>query len=89
MSVKKDIEILSGSISSGNTFFDICREIALPKWTGMLVIKAGKTKYNFYFREGEIIYSENSLEKTESKILEMIRRADLVSRETLSSSEKK
>lgn len=80
--------LLSGSLSD-SSFFDIFREISLPKWTGTLVVKASKTEYRFYFRKGDIIYSENSKEKTELKILEIIKNSGLISRDTFVRSEKK
>ncbi len=86
--VNKPKELLSGSLDK-DSFFDICREISLPKWTGVLVVKSSKTEFRFYFKKGEIIYSENSRQKTEEIILEMIRNSGLISRETISSSEKK
>jgi hypothetical protein len=81
-------ELLSGNLEE-TSFFDVCREIALPKWTGILKVEAGKIKHLFYFKKGDIIYSENSKEKTEEKILDMVRRSGLISRETFSTSEKK
>jgi len=81
-------ELLSGSFSE-TSFFDVCREIALPKWTGTLVVKESKREYRFYFKDGEIIYSEDSSEKTEVKIFEIIRNSGLISRETFVNCEKK
>ena len=81
-------ELMSGSFS-GSSFFQVCSEISLPKLTGTLSVKTGKTEFRFYFRQGDIIYSENSKEKTELKILEIIKYSGLISRETFVNSEKK
>lgn len=79
---------IEGNLSE-SSFFDIMREITLPKLTGILrVTFSGKT-YRFYFRGGILIYSENSRERTEKKVLKMVRNSGLISRETFVKSEKK
>ncbi len=79
--------ILSGSIQD-TSFFDILRDAALPKHSGMLKIRAGKKEYRYYFKEGIIVYTENSLERMDQIILSMIKQSDIVSRETIVKCEK-
>ncbi|HNZ52631.1 MAG TPA: DUF4388 domain-containing protein [bacterium] len=79
--------VLSGSIQN-TSFFDILRDIALPKYSGMLKIKTGKKEYRYYFKEGIIIYAENSIERMDQLILSTIKQAEIVSRETVVKCEK-
>jgi hypothetical protein len=79
--------ILKGSIQD-TSFFDILRDIALPKHSGMLKIKTGKKEYRYYFKEGIIIYTENSVERMDQVILSMIKQSEIVSRETIIKCEK-
>jgi len=79
--------VLSGSIQN-TSFFDILRDIALPKYSGMLKIKTGKKEYRYYFKEGIIIYAENSIERIDQLILSTIKQAEIVSRETVVKCEK-
>lgn len=79
--------ILSGSIQD-TSFFDILRDVALPKHSGMLKIRTGKKEYRYYFSEGIIVYTENSIERMDQIILSMIKQSDIVSRETIVKCEK-
>lgn len=73
-----------------SSFFDIMREVALPKLTGILKVNTtGKRTYRFYFRKGILIYSENSKERTEKRVLKMVRNSGLITRETFVKAEKK
>jgi len=90
--IKKKIAVSTQEIErnlSESSFFDIMREIALPKLTGILRVTFSRKSYRFYFRDGVLIYSENSKEKTEKKILKIVRNSGLISRETFIKSEKK
>ncbi len=80
--------VVEGNLSD-TTFFDIMREIALPKMTGVLRVEIGRRTYRFYFRSGTLIYSENSRERTEKKVLKMVRRSGLITRDTFVIAEKK
>ena len=82
---KKAIE---GTLSD-TSFFDVMREIALPKLTGILRVNLSGRTYRFYFRAGILIYSENSKDRTEKKVLKMVRNSGLITRETFVKAEKK
>jgi len=90
--IKKKIAVptqeIEGNLSE-SSFFDIMRDIALPKLTGILRITFSRKTYRFYFRGGVLIYSENSRERTEKKVLKIVRNSGLISRETFVKSEKK
>lgn len=80
--------VLSGKLQE-TEFFDVLREILLPKYSGVLKIKNKKKEYRFYFKEGIIVYSENSEERMDRTILSMIKSSDLISRDTIVKCEKK
>ena len=79
---------LSGSISSKN-FVEVFEDISKRKLSGVLKIGSSKKEYRFYFREGIIIYSENSKTRTDEKILEMIKSSGVITRDTIIKSEGK
>lgn len=90
--IKKNLVVptqeIEGNLSE-SSFFDVMREIALPKLTGILRLTFSGKTYRFYFRGGVLIYSENSRERTEKKVLKIVRNSGLISRETFVKSEKK
>lgn len=90
--IKKNISIptidIEGNLSD-ITFFDVMREIALPKLTGILRIEVSRRTYRFYFRDGTLIYSENNRDRTEKKVLKMVKNSGLITRETFVKAEKK
>jgi len=79
---------LSGSIADKD-FFKLFEEISAGKLSGVLKIGLSKKEYRFYFREGIIIYSENSKVRTDEKILEMIKNSGAINRDTIIKSEGK
>lgn len=80
---------MSGRIQE-RSFFDIFEEIFLKKVSGVLRITLSKKhEYRLYFREGLIVYSENSRVRTDELVLEMIKNSGLVTRDTIVKSEGK
>jgi len=71
------------------SFFDVFRDIALPKKTGILKINSGKREYRFYFKDGCLVYGESSSERMDKKILSMIKNSGIIARDTIVISEKK
>ena len=81
--------VLKGNIK-GIEVFDLLRDISLPKYSGVLKIKiSSKKEYRLYFKEGAIVYAENSMQRMDSRILSMIKNSGLISRDTIVAGEKK
>lgn len=79
---------VSGSLTDKD-FFNLFEEISSGKLSGVLKVALSKKEYRFYFREGIIVYSENSKVRTDEKILEMIKSSGVITRDTIIKSEGK
>ena len=80
---------MSGRIQEKG-FFDLFEDISQRKLSGVLRIALTKKhEYRLYFREGTVVYSENSKVRTDELILEMIKNSGLVTRDTIVKSEGK
>lgn len=78
---------MSGEIQEKG-FFELFEDISQRKLSGVLKITLSKKhEYRFYFREGMIVYSENSRVRTDELILDMIKGSGLVTRDTIVKSE--
>lgn len=79
--------VLKGAIEE-TSFSDILREIALPQYSGILTVTAGKKRYRYHFKGGLIIYADSSAKRMDSTIISMIKQSGFVSRETIAKCEK-
>lgn len=80
--------LMAGSLED-RSLLDIVTEIEISKYNGILKITHNKSEYRLFFREGVLIYADNSKDSLEHCALDMIKKSGIISMETIIKSERK
>ncbi len=80
--------LMAGSLED-RSLLDIVTEIEISKHSGVLKITDNNTEYRLFFREGALIYADNSKDSIEHCALSMIKKSGIISMETIIKSERK
>lgn len=80
--------LMAGSLED-RSLLDIVTEIEISKYNGILKITNNSTEYRLFFREGALIYADNSKDSLEHCALDMIKNSGIISMETIIKSERK